>query len=148
MGKLIFLDFDGVLRRESSPPNSLDQDCVERFESAIRHDAVSKIVISSTWRLAIPLNELRSRFSPDVAARIVGKTPENLEEETYERHAEIMAFLESRNLTAMPWVAIDDDPAHFPKGSPVIFTDPKKGFDAECAAQLVQMLLTPAKANK
>lgn len=145
MGKLIFLDFDGVLRRETSPPYCFDQDCLTNFESAIRHCEVSKIVISSTWRLAIPLKELRSRFSEDVALRIIGKTPENLEEETYERYAEIMAFLRERNITAMPWVAIDDTPVHFPKGSPVIFTDPKKGFDAECAARLVKMLLTSAK---
>ncbi|HEY5993649.1 MAG TPA: HAD domain-containing protein [Gallionellaceae bacterium] len=141
MGRLIFLDFDGVLRRETSPPHSFDQDCVDNFESAIRQDAISKIVISSTWRLAFPLQELRSRFSPDVAARIVGKTPESLEEETYERHAEIMAFLESKNIMAMPWVAIDDNPDHFPKGSPVIITDPQKGFDAACADKLVQMML-------
>ena len=141
------MDFDGVLRRETSPPYCFDQDCVENFERAIRHDAISKIVISSTWRLAIPLKELRGRFSADVAARIVGKTPESLEEETYERYAEIMAFLESKNIMAMPWVAIDDNPAHFPKGSPVIFTDPKRGFDAACAAQLVQMLLACQSAR-
>lgn len=148
MGRLIFLDFDGVLRRETSPPCCFDQDCLEHFESAIRHCAISKIVISSTWRLAFSLNKLRSNFSSDVAERIIGKTPETLEEETYERHAEIMAYLEERKITAMPWVAIDDTPAHFPKGCPVIFTDPKKGFDAECADQLVQILLAPAKSTR
>lgn len=140
MGKLIFLDFDGVLRRTTSNPSQFDQDCLDNFESAIRQCPVSKIVISSTWRLAMSLKELRSRFSPDVAARIVGVTPENLEEETYERHAEVKAFLEGKNLTALPWVAIDDDPTHFPQGSPVLFTDPQKGFDAECAARLVSIL--------
>lgn len=88
----------------------------------------------------MPLKELRSRFSSDVAARIVGVTPENLEGETYERYAEIKAFLEEKKVTALPWLAIDDDPAHFPSGSPVLFTDPNKGFDAECAARLVKML--------
>lgn len=140
MFRLIFLDFDGVLRRTTSNPSRFDQDCLDYFESAIRRCDKSKIVISSTWRLAMPLKELRSRFSPDVAARIVGVTPENLEEETYERHAEIKAFLEAKKLTAMPWVAIDDDPTHFPHGSPVLFTDPLKGFDSECAAKLVRIL--------
>jgi hypothetical protein len=88
----------------------------------------------------MPLKELRSRFSPDVAARVVGVTPENFEEE-YERLAEIKAFLEEKKLTAVPWVAIDDDPLHFPKGAPVLFTDPQKGFDAECAERLVRLLL-------
>ncbi len=140
MGRLIFLDFDGVLRRASSNPSRFDQDCLEHFESAIRQCPVSKIVITSTWRLAMPLKELRSRFSPDVAARIVGVTPENLEEETYERHAEIRTFMEERNITSVPWVAIDDDPLHFPPGAPLLLTDPSKGFDAVCAEKLVRLL--------
>lgn len=141
MGRLIFLDFDGVLRRATSSPSQFDPDCLENFESAVRQCPVSKIVITSTWRLAVPLKELRNRFSPDVAARIVGVTPENFEEETYERHAEIKAFMEARNVAALPWVAIDDDPLHFPAGAPVLLTDPNKGFDAECAARLVKLLL-------
>lgn len=141
MGRLIFLDFDGVLRRVTSSPSCFDQDCLENFESAIRQCPVSKIVITSTWRLAMSLKELRSRFSPDVAARIIGITLENFEEETYVRHAEVKAFLETRNLTALPWVAIDDDPSHFPHNSPVLFTDPQNGFDAECATRLVEILL-------
>ena len=140
MGKLIFLDFDGVLRRVTSNPSNFDQDCLDHFESAMRQCPVSRIVISSTWRLAMSLKELRSRFSPDIAARIVGVTPENLQEETYERHAEIQGFLQEKKVTALPWVAIDDDPLHFPPGSPVLITDPQKGFDAECAARLVKML--------
>lgn len=140
MGKLIFLDFDGVLRRTTSNPSQFDQDCLDNFESAMRQCSVSKIVISSTWRLAMPLKELRSRFSPDIAVRIVGITPENLEEETYERHAEVLSFMREKKVTALPWVAIDDDPAHFPPGSPVLLTDPMKGFDAASAARLVKML--------
>ena len=31
----IFLDFDGVLRRESSPKSRLDEDCVRNFEQAL-----------------------------------------------------------------------------------------------------------------
>lgn len=141
MGRLIFLDFDGVLRRETSDPSRFDQDCLEHFESSIRQCPVSKIVITSTWRLAMPLNELRSRFSPDVAIRIVGVTPENYEDDTYTRHAEIQTFLQDRNLVAMPWVAIDDDPENFPKAAPVLYTDPRKGFDAECATRLIHLLI-------
>ena len=140
MAKLIFLDFDGVLRRVTSDPSGFDQDCLDHFESALRQCSVSKVVISSTWRLAMSLKELRSRFSPDIAARIVGVTPENLEEETYERHAEILMFMREKKVTALPWLAIDDDPAYFPPGSPVLLTDPQKGFDAECAARLVKSL--------
>lgn len=140
MGKLIFLDFDGVLRRTTSNPSQFDKDCLENFESAMRQCSVSKIVISSTWRLAISLKELRSRFSPDIAARIVGVTPESLEEEAHPRHAEILAFMQEKKVTALPWLAIDDDPSHFPPGSPILLTDPQNGFDTACAARLVKLL--------
>lgn len=141
MGRLIFLDIDGVLRRLISPTNSFDKDCLEQFESAVRKCPVSKIVISSTWRLAVPLNELRSKFSPDIGKRIVGVTPEILDEEQFERMAEIRAYLMQHKVTAIKWVAIDDDSAHFPAGSPVLITNPHKGFDALCANQLSKLLL-------
>jgi hypothetical protein len=140
MGKLIFLDFDGVLRRTSSNPSQFDKDCLENFESALRTCHISKVVISSTWRHAMSLKELKSRFSSDVAARIIGVTPQCEEEEIFERYAEIMKFLEEKNIKAMPWVAIDDDASYFPKGSPVLFTDPLKGFNADCAARLAKLL--------
>jgi len=140
MGRVVFLDFDGVLRRTTSNPSRFDADCLENFEGAIRQCPVSKIVITSTWRLAMSLKELRGLFSPDVAARIVGVTPENFEEETYERHAEILAFLAARNVASLPWVAIDDDASYFPPGAPVLITDPARGFDADCAARLAGLL--------
>ena len=71
-----------------------------------------------------------------MAARIIGVTPESFDDNTHERHKEILLFLEEKNITKMPWVAIDDDRSYFPAGSPVIFTDPLKGFDAECKKQL------------
>jgi hypothetical protein len=146
MARLIFLDIDGVLRRVTSPTDCFDRDCLERFESAVRKCPVSKIVISSTWRFAMPLKELRSRFSPDIAARIVGVTPQIFEEETYERMAEIDAFLKEKNVTAVKWLAIDDNSDHFPAGSPVLITDPNKGFDEVSANQLSNILLGIAKS--
>lgn len=134
------MDIDGVLRRTTSNPSQFDKDCLDNFESALRTCHISKVVISSTWRHAMSLKELKSRFTPDVATRIIGVTPQCLEEKTFERYAEIMKFLEEKNIRAMPWVAIDDDPSYFPTGSPVLFTDPKKGFDSVCAIQLAKIL--------
>ncbi len=141
MSKLVFLDFDGVMRRVTSmPPSRFDNDCLQHFESAMRQDEKSKIVISSTWRLAMSLKEIRSHFSADIAARIVGVTPETLEDETFARYVEILAFLQEKKVAALPWVAIDDDATHFPPASPVLLVDPNKGFDAVCELRLVQMM--------
>lgn len=141
MSKLIFLDFDGVLRRVTSmPPSRFDKNCLHHFESAMRQDEKSKIVISSTWRLAMSLTELRSHFSADIAARIVGVRPEALEEEVHARYVEILAFLKLKKVEALPWVAIDDDATHFPPASPVLLVDPNKGFDAACESSLIHLM--------
>ncbi|MBW8456939.1 MAG: hypothetical protein K0M58_00620 [Thiobacillus sp.] len=34
-----------------------------------------RIVVSSTWRHQFTLDQLRARFSPDIAVRIIGVTP-------------------------------------------------------------------------
>lgn len=140
MRALIFLDFDGVLRRSTSNPSRFDADCLSYFESTMRLYPHVQIVITSTWRLAMSLEELRGRFSPDVAVRIVGITPENLEEESYQRYTEIKEFLDERNLADVCWLAIDDDAAYFPKHCSLLLTDAKVGFDAECAVQLASIL--------
>ncbi|WP_245901631.1 HAD domain-containing protein [Simplicispira suum] len=45
------------------------------LESAFRQVPELKLVITSTWRLHSPLEQLQQRFSADVAARIAGATP-------------------------------------------------------------------------
>ena len=43
----MFVDFDGVLRRDGSPRERLDADCVERFaDCVLAHDA-ARVVIAS-----------------------------------------------------------------------------------------------------
>ena len=133
---MLFLDFDGVLRRLSSDPSKFDSDCLENFESALRPLPYVKVVISSTWRLAMSLKELAQFFSDDVAARIVGVTPEIYGQATNARYEEILMYLKRHNIETNPWVAIDDDPSHFPQSAPVLITDPNKGFDADCVTRL------------
>ena len=132
----LFLDFDGVLRRLTSDPSRFDSDCLEKFESAVRPLPNVKVVISSTWRLAMSLTVLRRLFSADVAERIVGVTPELSAHSTHARYIEIRAYLKAQSTGSKNWVAIDDDPEHFPTTAPVLLTDPDVGFNAECAIRL------------
>lgn len=90
----------------------------------------------------MPMKDIRDLFSKDIASRIIGKTPELLEEVPYIRYAEILAFLNEKKISSIPWVAIDDDPLYFPSHAPVIYTDPLKGFDSECAIKLENILLS------
>ena len=136
---IVFLDFDGVLRRDSSPPSSFQTDCLNHFESAIRPFADFKIVISSTWRVAVSLHEIRRLFSADIAARIVGSTPELEMESRHQRFKEINAYLDAKGLENETWIAIDDSPELFPPDERLLVTQSNLGFNDECAVRLRQM---------
>jgi hypothetical protein len=75
---ILFLDFDGVLRRNGSPLYNLESELVINLEKAPREAPAVKIVITSSWREAFGLNELRGLFSADIAVRVEGCTPTSL----------------------------------------------------------------------
>ena len=145
---LVFLDFDGVLRRHSSSPRGVDVDCLNRFESAVRKYAAARIVISSSWRLVTPLAMLRTYFSADVGFRIDGVTPQAFDDRPHARYREIRTYLKRRNEEHTPWIAIDDFAPHFPSGAPLLLVDGNQGFDAQCAAKLTSFLRCPHGAWK
>ncbi len=132
----MFLDFDGVLRRSSSPLYVLEKDCLLEFERAIRALQGVEIVITSSWREGFTLAELKKPFSPDISARIRGVTPIAQEREDYYRHREVLAYLKRSLMEGRPWVAIDDDPLHYPPSVNVILIDPAAGFDAHASERL------------
>ena len=139
---IVFLDFDGVLRRDSSPPSCFQTDCLTHFESAIRPFDDIEIVISSTWRVAVSLNEIRRFFSSDIGPRIIGSTPELDMEMRHQRFCEIIAYLDARDRKDETWLAIDDSPELFPADAPVLITQSDQGFNGECALRLRQTILT------
>lgn len=136
---ILFLDFDGVLRRASSPARRFDPDCLASFESAVRALPSCEIVITSSWRDAVALAEIRARFSPPVAARIVGAVPTVDAGADFPRHHEVLEFLRRRGGEPEPWIGIDDDPHAYPRTCRVILTDPADGFDARAARRLAAL---------
>ena len=140
---LIFLDFDGVLRRHSSSPKGFDADCLDRFESAVRKCPAAQIVISSSWRLVTRVAMLRTYFSADVGFRILGVTPQAFDDLPHARYREIRAYLKRRIEGETPWIAIDDFAEHFPAGAPLLLVDGDQGFDAQCADKLKSFLECP-----
>ena len=139
---IVFLDFDGVLRRDSSPPSCFQTDCLENFESAIRPFVDFKIVISSSWRVALSLKEIRGLFSHDIGERIVGVTPEFEFERNHARYKEIIAFLAESERQNRNWIAIDDSPELFPSNAPLLLVQSSEGFTEECAVRFRQMVLS------
>jgi hypothetical protein len=134
---LIFLDIDGVLRRIGSPLDVLDADCLGRFEAVVRVHPAARIVISSSWRLVYGLDAIRSRFAPDVGARIIGQAPWLEDRRQASRADEVLAYLASLN--EMPaCVALDDQlEVYADRGlaDGVIPLDGATGFDGVAAAR-------------
>lgn len=71
-----------------------------------------EIVISSTWREQFPLDDLRARFSLDIAARIIGATPVTPRIDgkymPARREGEILDWLRQSRREHEPWLALDD----------------------------------------
>ncbi len=156
--KYIFLDIDGVLVKEDRPEEEIDLDaddlqtlkfdtqCANRFETIVRKYKNVKIVISSSWREIFTLNTIKSKFSDDIAARVVGATPtKSYDVDKYYRYQEVLDYLRQHGLEENPWVAIDDIAEHFPPSAPVIVTDPFEGFDEITALELEYFCLTTGK---
>ena len=136
---IVFLDFDGVLRRTGSPLYKLEADLVDRFERVCAGHPAIRIVITSSWREAMTLDELRRPFSAALRSRIIGVTPLSRHQSDHGRYREVLAFLK-RLGEAEQWVAIDDDPLHYPASVNVVLTDPTKGFDEGAAGLLREAL--------
>ena len=144
--RFLFLDLDGVLRRSASPLYGLDRDLVDNLEGLLRTVPDVKVVITSSWREAFSLAELRNHFSPDIAARIVGVTPSSQSRDGFCRHREVLAYLKRNDAASDWWVAVDDDPGHYPPDAPVLLVDSATGLDAAMAAELARRLGAPATA--
>ena len=71
--KVLFVDFDGVLHPTTHGSNLLSQ--LPLLESAIEsHDCA--LVISSSWRFHLEVDDLKKHFSSSVRNKIVGVTGE------------------------------------------------------------------------
>jgi hypothetical protein len=139
----IFLNFDGVLRRDSSPKSKLDADCVRNLELAVLTHPEARVVVTSTWRLVHQLDDLRRLFSTEFGARIEGVTRDLPEVEGNPRHAEIQVYLAAHPAPDLRWIAIDNDVDGYPLGAPLILVNTRTGFDQPCAQRLRIWLAQP-----
>ena len=137
---LIFLDLDGVLRRKKSPLYRLDAPCLRAFEQAIRSLPNAQIVITSSWREAFTVDQMRGLFSPDVARQIIGVTPIAPNQDGHYRHREVLAYLKLNRRENDLWLALDDDPLHYPRLNNVLLIDGERGFDSDAAQRLASVV--------
>jgi hypothetical protein len=143
---LIFLDFDGVMHPVAC---EISRHFCQRdlFEEVMREHPDVRIVITSTWRQAYPMAEIKRFFSPDIAERIVGKTPTHEDEDdAHIRYREIRALLQNPKVAGASWIAIDDSDFEFPEGCPnLLLCHSDRGFDDEAARALRERLIRGAE---
>ena len=111
----LFLDFDGVAHPMFAGSRHQEWEkhpfCyLPELEAAIRRARQPvRIVIASTWRKKRDLDALRRPFSPDVAALVVGKTPEGtIDNQPGARLEEVQAWMKAHAQPEDKAVAIDD----------------------------------------
>ena len=122
--KIIFLDFDGVLNSASyllanpGGMDKLDPTAIERLNVIIDRTC-AKVVISSTWRLLYPLQDLRARLkAAGFRGEILDCTPQLSADAArgqgflFTRCEEIQTWLKAHPDPIESFVILDDADLH------------------------------------
>ena len=120
----LFLDFDGTTHPLGCRVDLLF--CkLDLLEDWLRRHPRVKVVISSSWRLMHPFDEMVSYFAEDLQARIVGVTPSL----AASRYTQIQGWQAEHGRKEEAWVALDDQPEEFPRGCPqLVLCNPSTGL--------------------
>ncbi|SNC59261.1 hypothetical protein SAMN04487881_0021 [Marinobacter sp. es.048] len=133
---IIFLDIDGVLRVDGVQSRTeLDETAVGRLRWIVRSIG-ARVVISSIWRHAFPLEY----FQHHLGDFVIGCTPFLFPEQQGVREKEINAWV-AENQPGTSWIAIDDDPDLFlPSCTGLFLCDPQRGLDLSTFNQLLAFI--------
>lgn len=158
--KIIFLDFDGVINGSDLPacfsagwPEShLETLLIERINKIVEiveaqdaeKDIKTKIVISSSWRVRFPLDELRHMLrNKGLRAEVIDVTPRIYPmrfSENVPRGKEIQAWLTDCTDTVVKFVILDDI-SNMKHLSPfLILTDDRTGITEADVEKAIKML--------
>lgn len=151
--KLLFLDFDGVIfsvagtiharilcGKERMPKWELDPVALSLIANLLIDHQDMNVVISSTWRIGTPLEELKEILGPKIGPRVIGKTPVLRQE----RGQEIKLFLETFKEPVADIIILDDDRDMNPYMGNLFWTDSYNGFTARNMIEIEQYLkMTP-----
>ena len=133
--KVLFLDFDGVLHPTTHGSALLSQ--LPLLESALEGCDYT-MVISSSWRFHLEMEDLKRHFSSSVQNKIVGVTGDAYIG-AYARFHEINAYAMQNGITN--WRALDDSYWEFPQGcSQLIRCNPNSGLTQREVKTLIEWL--------
>jgi hypothetical protein len=113
---ILFLDFDGVLHSALNVVGHRDDfNKLPLLENWLRQYPEVDVVVSSSWRELMKIEELREIFSEDLRQRVVDKCPiiPIDQERYYYRFEEIMTWIKLEKYDGL-WLALDDATHEFP----------------------------------
>ena len=93
--KVLFVDGEGALRRR---PDGDSPEGVNALQKALRRPALADVIVVACgqWKEVLNIADLRRVFEPDIAARVVDRTPDLEDDGTgFKTHREIHAWLEA-----------------------------------------------------
>lgn len=130
---VLFLDFDGVLHPGSGVDSGFMCRAPDLEATLAGHDV--RIVISSSWRLHMKMDEMLGMLPAGIAQRVVSATGQ-AHIGRWPRFHEVRAWVQLYEPQAN-WRALDDARLEFPTPCPeLIACDPRTGFGVEQAATL------------
>jgi hypothetical protein len=134
---VLFLDFDGVLHPDP-PTRQLPLFCkAPLLEEWLTDHPDVFVVISSTWRLKHPFENLKGYF-PKWQQRIVDITPD-MPTDNFQRQIECEAWMRTHCHPWTQWLALDDRLWNFrPFEKRLILTDRTTGLTPDDLARLTQ----------
>lgn len=150
MVKIIFLDFDGVLRTYSAcmAPGPAEQKVDARCVAALNRvteETKARIVVSSSWRGRYIATMQRLLKTWGVTGKVIGVTPrlERKQNGIYigvQRGNEIQAWLDSYSKLVDAFVILDDDTDMVYLSNRQIQTEFYSGLTLEHATEAIRLL--------
>lgn len=125
----LFLDIDGVLQTPSLG-DFIEMEHQPTLEAWLLEQPSVSVVLTSSHREGLNLEQLKARFSSPVAQRIVGMTAQSPLGRAYGgRQREIEDWMKTAPVPNAPWVALDDEALLFdPSCNRLIHTHPWTGL--------------------
>lgn len=142
--KVIFLDIDGVMNSVAAPfddrrgqASFLAPGNVAVLDQIVRATG-AVIVVTSTWRLAMPLEQLRAHFAEArCVAQIVDVTPDL---DACRRDREIRAWLAAQREPPRCYAILDDDREMLSLSDRLVRTDQLVGLSARELPRVLALL--------
>ncbi len=140
--QIVFLDFDGVLHPQPAFASELFGR-LPPFENWLRERPLVQVVISSSWRMAYDLDQLRAFFSDDLRLRVVGVTPPGGDSSGAREH-QIRSWLRACAPEAQ-WVAFDDCEWLFSRTERLVLCHPDYGMQERELDAADRLLMLPSE---